>query len=148
MTTHGQEIVGELRRLLEDEQITEGALHAMTRIEPGKLAALLSDPSSTSGLRVDEQALSADENARVSILVSQLAYGLEIDDDERLQGILVALISDCGLSLQNVSRLTGVGIQELSLTMDNPVAVPLETKYTLALRASYLINAVSQARAR
>ena len=149
MTTQGQSVAAQLRQLIAEEQISENALHSITRIEPGRLAAFLANDASNSvGLTVDEQSLSREANTRVSILAAQLTYGLEIDDDERLQGILESLTVECGLTLHNLARLTGLDIDDLRIALDDPRVLPSETKYVLALRGSYLINAATQARQR
>lgn len=95
---------------------------------------------------MDEPRLSPEEATRVSIFTAQLAYGLDIDDDERLQGILESLAVECRLSLENISGLTGLDIHDLRVARVEPRNLPSATKYAIALRTSYLVNAVNQAR--
>ncbi|GAA2573382.1 hypothetical protein GCM10009862_10340 [Microbacterium binotii] len=62
--------------------------------------------------------------------------------------MLEALTGECGFTLQSISRLTRVPVGEVTTALDDPGMLTAETKYTLALRVSYLINAANQARAR
>ncbi|WP_141893744.1 MULTISPECIES: HTH domain-containing protein [Microbacterium] len=149
MMTHGQSVAADLKRLIAGGRISESALHAVTGIEFGKLAALLADDSSAStGVTVHGAVLSPEESARVSTLVAQLTYGLDIDDDERLQGILESLTSVVGLTLENISRLTQLDLGDLKKALSDPADLPSEAKYMLAIRGSYLVNAANLARAR
>lgn len=147
MTVHGQDVAADARRLIADGHISEHALRAVTRIASERITAFLTS-SAAAGLASDEPALSPEESTRVSTLVGQLAYGFEIDDDERLRAMLEALTSECGFTLQNISRLTHVPVDEVTTALHDPGTLPTETRYTLALRVSYLINAANQARAR
>jgi hypothetical protein len=65
-----------------------------------------------------------------------------------MTGILEVLMHGCRLSVENIARLTGLGIDVIENALRSPQDVPLAERYTLALRASYLINAVNQARPR
>ncbi|SIR79440.1 hypothetical protein SAMN05880568_1505 [Microbacterium sp. RURRCA19A] len=80
------------------------------------------------------------------MLSAQLTYGLDIDDDERLLGILQSLTVECHLSLENVARLTGLDLDDLILASRDPQKLSSDTRYAIALRASYLINAANQSR--
>lgn len=149
MTAQGHDVAADVRRLIAEGRISERALQVVMQIAPEKIAAFLADDSAgATGLVTEEPALSPEESTRVSILTAQLAYGFEIDDDERLRATLEALTAECGFTLQHLSRLTGLAIDDLTTALDNPGALQSETRYRIALRASYLINAANQARAR
>ncbi|QCQ17658.1 HTH domain-containing protein [Microbacterium sp. RG1] len=147
MTVHGQDVAADARRLIAEGHISEHALQTVTRIAPERITAFLTS-STAAGLSSDEPSLSPEESARVSTLVAHLAYGFDIDDDERLRAMLEALTGECGFTLQNISRLTQVPVDEVTTALHDSRTLPTETRYTLALRVSYLINAANQARAR
>ncbi len=147
MTTPDGSVATDLRRLIAEDRISEEALSAILRIEPGKLAALLVDDTPPrGGMVLDEPRLSPEEATRVSRFTAQLTYGLDIDDDERLQGILESLAVECRLSLDNIAGLTGLDVHDLRVARREPRNLPSDTKYAVALRTSYLVNAVNQAR--
>lgn len=149
MTVQGQDAAADVRRLIAEGRISEGALQAVTGIATEKIAAFLADDSAPAvGLVTKEPALSPEESTRVSILTAQLAYGFEIDDNERLRAMLETLTVECGFTLQHISRLSGLAIDDLTTALDNPGKLGSETKYTIALRTSYLVNAANQARAK
>jgi len=50
------------------------------------------------------------------------------------------------LTLENISQLTGLEVDDLAAALDDPRSIPTEKKYALAIKGSYFINAVNQAR--
>ncbi|KAA9108048.1 HTH domain-containing protein [Microbacterium rhizomatis] len=149
MMTQGTSVTADLRRLIAEDRLSAHALQAMTQIDAGKLDGLLTDTSSLAAQsKRGEHALLPEESARISVLTAQLAYGMDIDDDERLRGIVESLTAECGLTLRNIARLTGLDIEDLGMALTDPGSLPSETKYILALRGSHLINAVNLARPR
>ncbi|WP_368483024.1 HTH domain-containing protein [Microbacterium sp. RURRCA19A] len=147
MTTPDGSVASDLRRLIAEGRISEEALSAITRIEARSLSRLLDyDAPTNGGLVADERVLSPEETTRLSMLSAQLTYGLDIDDDERLLGILQSLTVECHLSLENVARLTGLDLDDLILASRDPQKLSSDTRYAIALRASYLINAANQSR--
>ena len=57
----------------------------------------------------------------------------------------VADSGQCRLTLHNNALLTQLRVEDLESFVNAPGSVPLEKKYELAVRASYLINAVANA---
>ncbi|GAB3151106.1 hypothetical protein GCM10027058_16620 [Microbacterium neimengense] len=147
MTVHGHDVAADARRLIAEGRISEHALQAVTRIAPERITAFLTS-SGAAGLSSQEPSLSPEENTRVSTLVAYLAYGSDVADDEHLRAMLEALTGECGFTVQNISRLTEVPVEEVTTALHDPGTLPAETRYTLALRVSHLINAANQARAR
>lgn len=136
----------ELQELIRQGKISEEALYAITGIVPEVLSEVVSsDASLPPGMTSEKQLPSIDEVRRLSMLAGQLAYGFEIDDDERLRGIVESLTTVCKLSIQNIAHLTGVAVDDVQLILTEPNSATLESKYALGMRASYLINAVNQA---
>lgn len=149
MTAQGQDVAADVRRLIAEGRISERVLQVVTQIRPEDIGAFLADDSAGgTGLAAEEPTLSPGATMRVSIFAAQLAYGFEIDDDERLRAILDALTVECGFTLDHISRLTGLAVDDLATALENPGALEGETRYRVALRASYLINAANQARER
>ncbi|RFA10892.1 hypothetical protein B7R54_18020 [Subtercola boreus] len=140
----------ELRILIGDGGITEDAVRSITGITTEKLRSFLNQAQSGMVVADPEkmEVLSTDESMRLSILVAQLTAGFQIDDDERLTAILESLTLECGLTVPNIARLTGLEIEDLESGLHDPASVPIEKKYALALRSSYVINAVGLARTR
>lgn len=137
----------ELKALISEGKISLEAVQTMTGIEPAKLEALLADDSPLGGISVlSNTTLSPEENTRLSVLSSQLQYGLEIADDDRLQGILDSLTSECGLTVENIASLVNLDPDVVQAMRTTPGEAPLGAKYAFALRGSYLINAANQAR--
>ncbi|WP_243226454.1 HTH domain-containing protein [Microbacterium sp. CIAB417] len=147
MTVHGHDVAADARRLIAEGYISEHALQAVTKVAPERVSAFLAT-SGSAGLSSDQPPLSPDESARVSILVGHLTVAFDIADDERLRAMLEGLTGECGFTLQNISRLTHVPVDEVTTALHDPGTLAAETKYALALRVSYLINAANQARAR
>ena len=137
----------QLRGVIAVGGISEEALHAMTGIAPETLGHFLNaGAAETRGISANPPALTADEGFRVSVLAGLLVDGMQIDDDERLKGILESLTIECRLTPGNIAQLTGVGVQHVELALDDPHAVPLDKRYALATKGSFLITAVNQAR--
>ena len=149
MTSEAHNTVDELRRIIAEGRITEDALQSITGIQPERLRFFLDEakPGMT-GLSREPEALSNDESARLSILAAHLTEGLRIGDDERLRAIYESLTGECRLTLQNIAQLTGLDVDDLESALRDPRTIPIEKKYALAIRGSYLINAVNQARGR
>lgn len=139
----------ELKRIIAEGHLSEDALHAITGIQPEKLRAFL-DGAQTgmSGSTAGPQAFSGDEITRLSILAAHLTEGLRIGDDDRLKAIFESLVVECRLTLSNIAQLTGLDVDDLASALRDPRSVAIEKRYELAIRGSYLINALSQARAR
>jgi hypothetical protein len=146
MTSQAFNTVGELRLIIGDGRISDDALQSITGISGESLASLLREtPSIEPGLSASPSALSGEEIARLSGLTAQLTEGFLIDDDIRLKGIIESLTAQCHLTHENIALLTRIGIDDLETFLSDPDAVSLEKKYELAVRASYLINAVANA---
>lgn len=140
MSWRSIDVVGQLNRLLAEGAISEGALEAMTQIDTPRLRAALIDGQTAAGI------LTSEESQRLSTLAAQLTEGMTVDDDERLKAIIESLIGELHLSVSNLARLTGVDEDEVDNALLDPATVPAETKYTLALRSSYLLNSGNLAR--
>ena len=147
MTSHSNSVIDELKRLVAEGQISADALHVITGVPVDSMRSLLAEAPLESAETIRESAaLSAEENGRLSILTAQLTDGLQIDDDERLKGILESLTIECHLTLENIAGLTGTDVHDLELALQDPHALSADKKYTLAIKGSYLINAVNQVR--
>lgn len=137
----------QLRSVIAAGGISEDALHAMTGIASETLALFLSPGAAeTPGLSTNPPVLAGNDSVRVSLLAALLADGMQIDTDERLKGILESLTIECRLTPGNIARLTGVGVEDVELALNDPHAVPLDKRYALAIKSSFLITAVNQAR--
>lgn len=148
MTTEMQNPVDELRRLIAEGRLSEASVQAMIGIPSEQLHTVLDEtPGSPAGMTVAPHPLSPEENTRISILAAQLTAGMEIDDDARLVAILESLISQCRLTPESIAQLSDLDVDDIVRALNDPRAVSLETKYRLATRGSYLINAATQARA-
>ncbi|MEV4688220.1 HTH domain-containing protein [Microbacterium sp. LWH3-1.2] len=147
MTSHGQSVVDELKRLVAEGHISVEALHVITGVPADSVRALLGQaPLVAAGLSPKSAALAANENRRLSILTAQLTDGMQIGDDERLKGIVESLTIECHLTLENIAGLTGLDVHDLELALQAPQALSADKKYALATKSSYLINAINQAR--
>jgi hypothetical protein len=139
----------ELRRIIEEGRVSEETVAAITGISAERLASFLTESGSDmSGLSKAPSALSNDESARISGLASQLTAGMDIDDDERLQGILESLIVLYHFTPENIALLIQAQPRDVESILRDSSSIPADTKYRLALRASYLVNATEQARRR
>ena len=146
MTSQTLNTADELRRILGEGRISSEALQAITGISGDALASFLRvTPHGAPGLAPTPTALSGGESARLSSLAAQLTEGFQIDDDVRLRAIIETLTEQCRLTLHNIALLTQLRVEDLESFVNAPGSVPLEKKYELAVRASYLINAVANA---
>ncbi|WEO77270.1 hypothetical protein BJQ94_18265 [Cryobacterium sp. SO2] len=148
MTAEAFNPADELKRTIAEGGISEDALRAITGIQPEKLRSFLDADPGMTGLTTERRALSIDESSRLSILAAHLTQGMQIDDDERLTAIFESLTLDCHLTLDNIAQLTGLDIDDLDSALRDPRTVPMHKKYELAIKGSYLVNAVNQARGR
>lgn len=73
---------------------------------------------------------------------------MDVGDDERLTAIIESLRAEIHLSTQNIAQLTGVEIEYLECALTDVRSVPIEKRYAIALRCSYLMNAITLARTR
>jgi hypothetical protein len=118
----------------------------MTGISADELATFLqSAPSGAQRTRI-APTLSQTESARISTLSAQLTAGREVGDDRRLKAIFESLTIVCHLTLLNISKLTGLDVVDIEQALLEPQTLSAEKKYQLAVRGSYLINAINQAR--
>jgi len=147
MASHTHNSAVELNRILAGGRISEEALQVMTGIPIDRLrAALAAAALAPAALMSTSTTLSGEETTRLSILAGQLTDGMTIDDDDRLKAILESLTVECRLTPANLALLTGIDVDDLELALNDPHALSADKKYTLAIRSSYLINAVNQAR--
>ena len=147
MTSETYNPADELIRILAKGGISEEALQAITGIQPEKLRFFLDEAQPGMTVFTSEPpALSDDEIGRLSILAGYLTAGMRIADDERLKAIFESLTIECRLTLGNIAQLTGLDIDDLESILRDPRTVPIEKKYELAIKGSYLIGAVNRAR--
>ena len=148
MTSETFNTAHQLRRLVEEGGISLDALEAITGIPSNTLAPLLEHAGRDApGLSLTATELSADEDIRLSILASQLSEGFRDDDDFRITAMIEALMTQCRLTAQNIALLTGLELSSIERFASDPAAVPVQTKYQLAVRISYLVNAANAAQA-
>jgi hypothetical protein len=147
MTSETYNPADELRRILAKGGISEEALQAITGIQPEKLRFFIDEakPGMTA-FTSEPPALSDDEIGRLSILAGYLTEGMRIGDDERLKAIFESLTIECRLTFGNIAQLTGLDAEDLENAVRDPRTVPIEKKYELAIKGSYLIGAVNRAR--
>lgn len=148
MSAETQHIVKELRAMVYDERISLDAVHRITGIEIESLLPFLGDDGSQArqDLLLAETPLMAGDGGRLATLVAQLTEGLQIDDDERVHGILESLVAACGLTTGNLARLLEVDESIVNSALDDISSIPAAMRYTLGVRGSYLISAINQAR--
>ncbi len=144
MTTEALDPAACLRRLIAEGGITEDGLQAITGIGPDALRSFI-NYGTEGGPTVAQQAFSPEENMRLSILAAQLADGLAIPDDERLRGILETLTIECHLTSNNIAQLTGLDAGDLEGVLTDACSIPAQTKFEIATRTSYLVNAFNRA---
>jgi hypothetical protein len=136
----------ELRRIVAEGRISEESLQAITGIPADAIASLLGATHDREpGLSAPPSAFSPDEVLRLSALVGQLTEGLQIDDDVRLTAIVQTLTVQFRMTHQHIALLTGIDLNDLESVLNDPNTVPAERKYELAIRASYLMNAIGNA---
>lgn len=137
----------ELRHSIAGGHITEDALHAVTNIPLEKLRCFLNEakPGMTE-LTSEPRALSNGEGARLSTLAAHLTEGMRIGDDDRLKAVFESLTVECRLTPYNIAKLTGLDVSDIENALHDPLTVPIERKYELAIKGSYLINAANRAR--
>lgn len=132
-----------LRQLIAEGSLTEDGIQSVTGIGTAALRSFVS--SGEAGMTRSSPELSAEESTRLSIFAAQLVEGMAIADDERVRGILESLITECRLTSQNIAQLTGLDAGIVDDALNDPHLVPAEQKYEIAVRASYLLNAIGRA---
>jgi len=148
MTHQGHLPSEDLKAVIDAGGISEDALHAITRIPAETVARFLHGEAPDSQPGTSTPLLSDDESRRLSIFSAYVSTGLTIDDDERLRAILESLTVACRLTPENVARLADVDVEHVERALVDPSAVPLDARYRLALRSSYIITAVDRAQPR
>ncbi|HWU60170.1 MAG TPA: HTH domain-containing protein [Microbacteriaceae bacterium] len=139
-------VESELRRIVAEGRISEESLQTITGIPGDVIASLLSDAREREpGLSAPPSKLSPDQIGRLSALVDQLTEGLQIDDDTRLKAIIQTLTEQFRMTHQHIALLTGIDLNDLKSALYDPDTAKAERKYELAIRASYLMNAIGNA---
>ncbi len=148
MPSETQNIVEQLQGLIDAGRVSLEAISLMTGIEIESLQAFVDSDGSRAQVELvqAETPLLPGDTGRLATLIAQLTEGLQIDDDERVQGILETLVAACGLTAGNLARLLGVDESIVSSALDDISSIPAAVRYTLGVRGSYLIGAVNQAR--
>ena len=144
MTTDAFDAPNRLRRLLADGGMSESGLQYITGVGEDALHAFI-DGRAESGMTTGPQPVSAEQGMRLSVLAAQLTEGMAIPDDERLKGILESLTIACHLTVENIAQLAGLDARDLNQALIDPLSIPIERKYEIAVRCSYLINAFNRA---
>lgn len=146
MSVKAFNVVQELRRIVAEGRISKESLQAITGIPGDAIASLLDATKGIQpGLSAPPSAFSPDETGRLSALVGQLTEGLQIDDDVRLAAIIQTLSVQFRMTYQHIALLTGIDPDDLESVVNNPNTVQAERKYELAIRTSYLLNAIGNA---
>lgn len=148
MTSETQNVVEQLQGLIDDGHVSLEAVARMTGIEIESLQAFLASDGSRAQVEIvqAETPLVAGDGGRLSTLVAQLTAGMQIEDDERVQGILETLVIAFGLTTGNLAKLMHVDEDVLGSALTDIGSVPAVVKYSLGVRGSYLIGAINQAR--
>jgi hypothetical protein len=146
VSTEAMDVAGDLRRLLDEGVISRGSLTAITGITAEAVDRFLGGPG-VGGPSAFPSPFTADESARLSQLVAQLAVGLTIEDDVRLRAIIETLTQRFHLPPESIALLTHVELGALDAFLRDPRSVDPETRYALASRASYLLTACANAAA-
>jgi hypothetical protein len=132
--------------MVAEGRISEESLQAITGIRGDAIASLLGATHEREpGLFAPPSAFSPDEIGRLSTLVDQLAEGLQVDDDVRLSAIIQTLTVQFRMTHQHIALLIGMDPNDLESILSNPNAAQPERKCALAIRASYLMNAIGNA---
>lgn len=148
VTTQAHDPSDDLNAIIAAGGLSEDALQAITQIPAATMTRFLHEdvPSSKPGASTSR--LIAEESLRVSSLSAYLSTGLSIDDNARLRGILELLTAEAHLTPANIAQLVDVDVEHVKVALIDPTTVPIDARYRLALRSSYIIAAVNQARPR
>ncbi|OUE25957.1 HTH domain-containing protein [Clavibacter michiganensis] len=146
MTVEAHDVRDELGRLIATGHISVTSLHAITGIPVDALESFLgAAPPGPPSVTATPAAVSGDDGGRLSGLTAQLVHGVQIDDDNRLQGILDSLTAQFHLTHENIALLTGVRVEDLEAFVRDPETVTDATKWRLGIRSSYIITAIGNA---
>ena len=146
MSVEALNVEHELRRIVAEGRISAESLQAITGIPGDAIASLVGGTHEREpGLSAAPSAFSPDEIGRLSALVGQLTDGLQIDDDVRLTAIIQTLTMQFRMTRQHIALLTGIDLRDLESVLNDPNTARAERKYELAIRASYLMNAIGNA---
>ena len=146
MSTDSLDTMRELRRVVAEGRITIGSLSAATGISSTLLLRLTSESvDDGSGITARAGLLTSEETVRVTGLVARLTAGSGIDDDIRLRSILETLTCTLELTPTNIAGLTGIDVAAVDAALHDPRDVAMDTRYALAVRASYLLHAMGDA---
>jgi len=137
---------GVLRRLLAEGAVSVDALTAITGIPAEALGRFVTDPRDGGMSRApDPTGLGPDATERLSDLVARLSVGMAVGDDERLRAILETLTISLRVPTTSIAELTGIAVGDIESALRDPRQVDAETRYALAVRASYLLHAAGDA---
>lgn len=148
MSSNSLNVPGELNLLIADGIVTERAIQAMTQIDLERLHAAISAEHGGVLVSPQEPGLTDDESARLSLLAAQLTAGLQIEDDDRLKAIIESLNAEIHLSTHNIAELIHVPVEDVERVLQDPQSVPADVKLPIAIRCSYLMSTITQARGR
>lgn len=144
------EIPSDLRRLISEGKISEDGVATIARLNPDALRKFLEqDGRSAVGvvsITSDKPPLSDEATWRVIVLTGNLTTGMDVENDARLTAILEGLTITFPLTIENLSRLTGISAADFEQALIDPKLIPIATKYDMAIKASYIFSTLQQAR--
>jgi len=149
MTSENTDPLDELESLVRGGKVSLASIEAILDVPAGRLDALLAEPS-RGGMRLitEGPSPSVEDAARLSTLVGYLARGLDgrIGDDERLTAILETLTDVFHFTPENIALLAQVDPHTVRAFVDDPASVPVEARYRMGIRCSYLLSGIAQSR--
>lgn len=142
--TDQQSVSDEIRSLVERDGVSYDSLSAVTGIDADALRTFAG--TSQDGLtNPNGGVLTLDEGERVSILVAQLTAIREVPDADRVEGIFAALTQTYGFTIPALAALLGVDEGSLESLSEAFESVPASSKTALAVRLTFLVNAINGA---
>ncbi|TCK61346.1 HTH domain-containing protein [Curtobacterium sp. PhB136] len=142
--TEKQDVAHELRHIVEVDGVPYDTIGAITGTTPEKLRSYV-ETSPNGFADPADGGLSPDEGARVSVLVAHLSAVKEIPDAERVEGMLAVLTQTFGFPVDALASVIGVEaavLDDLATTFDD---LPATVRTAVALRLSFLVNAINLA---
>lgn len=138
----------QLRSLIETGGVTIDAIASIVDVEPEVVERLRVGDSTSAFVAPGQRSLDPDQAARLAGLVAQLSDGMQIDDEQRIVGMLDAIESQFGMTTSSIAALISVPVDTLASMRAEPRSVPESDRLAIAVRVSYLMIAISNARSR
>lgn len=128
--------VEQIQLMVRDGKLSDRSARLILKAAEGR-----SDADSEGSIFLRDQSSLQSGSLLAAAATAKLHIGMSVDDDTRLQALIVALDAQWGVEAANLSALTECDVDDIRQAAIDPGKLPSEVKYRLAVRVSYVAGA-------